>query len=555
MSQSQAGEKTERPTEKRLRDARRKGQVSKSQDLTSALLMLAAVVVFWLAGGWMAEWVRTSVQNYIGTAASFSGELDRAAALAALVDGAKVIGLALLPLLATLFAVAALGGYVQVGPIFAFESVKPNLNKLNPTEGFKQKFLKSRPYIELGKTLIKMTVAAVVIGVVLWSSRRDIIELMRQPALNVATYTLGLIFEIGLKVGLAYIALGAADFFLQRFLHLKEMRMTKQEVKQEWKETEGDPLYKSMRRQMHRDILSQSVLAAVREADVVVVNPTHLAVALRYDRAAMGAPTVVAKGAELMAARIRELARESNVPVMRDVPLARSLYELEIDAEIPDELFESVAVVLRWVYALAEERGEVTQRPDAAGQSNQPVGQPGPLGQPTGLPVPGAAGQGKVLPDVLAGRDPSQLVAAERMREAGGVSATDQLLGLNRQPPVIGAFAPPPGNSEALRHMTPTMRRAIMRGLLERQRGRMRRLARLVRDEHGGDGDAEEGERERDERGFADALLELQPRPDETQLARARQELHTAARLLDLLDELLAMQDYTVSQMGTFSQG
>lgn len=196
------------------------------------------------------------------------------------------------------------------------------------------------------------------------------------------------------------------------------------------------------------------------------------------------------------------------------------------------------------------------QRAEAAGQTSAPVGQPGALGQPTGIPVPGAAGQGNLLPDVLAGRDPSQLVAAERMRESGGVSATDQLLGLNRQPSVVGAFAPPPGNSEALRHMTPTMRRAIMRGLLDKQRARMRGLARLVRDERG---DEEEGGgRGRDEGergGFAADLQENFAPPDAAQLARARGELHTAARLLDLLDELLAMQDHTISQMGTFSQG
>ena len=135
--------------------------------------------------------------------------------------------------------------------------------------------------------------------------------------------------------------------------------MTKHEVREEYKETEGNPLHKSLRRQMHREILLQSIMEAVRRANVVVVNPTHLAVALRYERGAMNAPVVVAKGAELAAARIRELAKESHVPVTRDVSLARALYELEVDEEVPEELYEAVAVVLRWVYQLAEERGEV----------------------------------------------------------------------------------------------------------------------------------------------------------------------------------------------------
>lgn len=357
---AQGGEKTEQPTDKRLRDARRKGQVAKSQDLTSALLLLSAVIVLWLAGGYAANLLRTTMRDQISNAASFQGNLDRAAAVAAISGGAKVMAMVLMPLFVTLFTLAALVGYLQVGSIFSFESIKPDLKKLNPAEAFKQKFFKSKPYIELLKTILKMVISAVVIGAALWSTRRDVVLLMHQSTGTVASYTVGVIFSICLKVGLAFLALGIADFFLQRFLHLKEMKMSKQEVKEEWKESEGDPLYKSMRRQMHRDILSQSMMAAVPRADVVLVNPTHVAVAIRYDRTEMSAPVIVAKGAELLAAKIREVAKEVNVPIMRDVPLARALYELEIDAEVPEELFEAVAGVLRWVYQLAEERGEVS---------------------------------------------------------------------------------------------------------------------------------------------------------------------------------------------------
>jgi flagellar biosynthetic protein FlhB len=357
---SQSGEKTEQPTDKRLRDARQRGQVAKSQDLSSALLLIAALAVLSIASGYMATWLGASMKESISHAASFKGALDKTTALAALVSGIKVMAMVLLPLFASLFLISLLVGYLQVGSIFAAEAIKPNLNKLNPLESLKQKFFKGRPYIELGKTLIKITITAAIVSTVLYASRRDLIELVRQPPLHAASFTLKLMFEMGIKVGLAFLLLGIGDFFLQKFLFLKEMRMTKEEVRREYKEQEGDPLFKSMRRQAHREILMQSVMAAVRRADVVVVNPTHVAVALRYDRTAMAAPTVVAKGAELMAAQIRELARQSDVPMMRDVPLARALYELEIDAEIPEELFAAVAVVLRWVYELAAERGEVS---------------------------------------------------------------------------------------------------------------------------------------------------------------------------------------------------
>lgn len=357
---SQSGERTEQPTDKRLRDARRRGQVAKSQDLSSALLLIVALAVLWLASAHTAKYLSASMHDHLQYAASFKGELSKETALASLMSGTKTMALVLLPLFVALFLVSTLVGYLQVGSLFAAEAVKPNLNKLNPAESFKQKFFKGRPYIELGKTLLKITITAAVVGMVLYASRRDLIELVRQPAPHAAAFTLKLMFEMGFKVGLAFLLLGVGDFFLQRFLFLKEMRMTKEEVRREYKEQEGDPLFKSMRRQAHREILMQSVMTAVRSADVVVVNPTHLAVALKYDRASMAAPTVVAKGAELMAAQIREIAKESDVPLMRDVPLARALYELEIDSEIPEEMFEAVAVVLRWVYEMAAERGEVS---------------------------------------------------------------------------------------------------------------------------------------------------------------------------------------------------
>lgn len=180
--------------------------------------------------------------------------------------------------------------------------------------------------------------------------------------------------------------------------------------------------------------------------------------------------------------------------------------------------------------------------------ADTPVGKPGPLGQPTGMPAPTVPGETQILPDVLIGRDPSQMVAAEHLRGSGGASAIEELLGLNLQPSIIGAFPPPPGNSEALRHMTPTMRRMIVSTLLARQRHRLGRLSRLLRE------DGERGESDDDsERGTE--LAELLMLGDAPRQQRAGYEIGCAARMLNLLDELLAMQDYTLSQMGTFSHG
>ena len=350
-----SGEKTEKPTEKRLRDARKKGQVSKSQDLTSSLMLISAVLVFWLSGAATASVLIKTMQSGIETAGSFTGVLTRERAGELLLQAVLNMGMALAPLFLFLFAGAVIFNYIQVGSLFAFEGIKPDVNKMNPAEGFKQKFLKPRSYIELGKTLLKAIITFVVVGWILYAEIPNIVMLSGQSIAAVITYTSGLMLRIGFYVGALFLALAVGDFFLQRFLFQSQMKMSKQEVKQEYKESEGDPLIKWMRKSLHREILAQSSVAAVKTANIVLVNPTHVAVALKYDRGTMGAPTVVAKGADLIAKQIREIAKKADVPMMRDIPLARALYELDIDAEIPEELYETVAEVLRWVYTLDEE--------------------------------------------------------------------------------------------------------------------------------------------------------------------------------------------------------
>ncbi len=358
---SQSGEKTEQPTDKRLRDARRKGQVAKSQDLTGALLLITAVIIMALVGTQFGLQLADAMRNGLVRATTQRGDFDQTAAVGLIWSGVLTMAWTLAPLLTSLFVIALLVSYLQVGPIFSFEPVKPDLKKLNPAEGFKQKFLKPRPYLELLKTVIKMSIAGVVIVAVIWDNKADIIRLSTQNVLHVPRFAASVMFQIVLKVAVAFLILGIADRFLQKYLHLKEMKMSKQEVREEYKETEGNPLFKSARRRIYLELLQQSMMAAVKKADVVVVNPTHVAVALKYDRNGMDAPIVVAKGAELMAAQIRKIATEADVPTLRDEPLARALYDIEIDAAIPEELYEAVAEVLRWVYQLVEERKGLTR--------------------------------------------------------------------------------------------------------------------------------------------------------------------------------------------------
>ena len=358
MSQS-SGEKTEQPTEKRIRDARKKGQVAKSQDLSSAVMLLAAVGVVWLIGSYIGGVMQASVRDQIEFAASFKGEFTNQVANDVLWRGLKAMFFILSPLFIVVFVFAFLSNYLQIGSIFSFESITPKFSKLNPAEGFKNKFLKSRPYIELVKTVIKIIIVAFVAGYVLWGARDDVVRLISKSPGDVSFYTFSLILEICLKIGLVFLVIGGADFFLQKFLHKKDLKMTKHEVREEYKETEGNPLIKAQRRSLHREILSQSMAAAVRDADVVLANPTHVAVAIKYERGEADAPIITAKGADLMAAQIRQIAAESGVPIKRDIPLARALYEFDVEDEVPEELYEAVAVVLQWVYTMAEERGEI----------------------------------------------------------------------------------------------------------------------------------------------------------------------------------------------------
>lgn len=355
---SSSGEKTEQPTEKRLHDAKKKGQVAKSQDLTGAVLLIAAVATIWLIGSYLGDLLFALVRDHLNAASSFKGPFTGDLAISALSSGLIGMFWILTPLFLIIIVFAIVANYLQIGSVFSTESISPKFEKLNPVEGFKQKFLKARSYVEFAKTIVKLIITAVVAGYVMWEGREDIVRLISKGPDVVAPFTLQLVVEIGIKVGLAFLVLGALDFFLQRFLHRRDLRMTKQELKDEYKETEGDPLIKAHRRSLHREILAQSLAAAVRDADVVLANPTHLAVALKYERASMGAPIITAKGADLMAAQIRQIASESGVPVKRDVPLARALYLLEVDDEIPEELYEAVATVLQWVYSMSEETDE-----------------------------------------------------------------------------------------------------------------------------------------------------------------------------------------------------
>jgi flagellar biosynthetic protein FlhB len=348
-----AEEKTEQPTAKKLKDARKKGQVSKSNDLTGALLLLAALGVLSMGGAaYVSELEKLMVDSF--RASSLTGLLRQDEIVHRFGYAWARMFLLLAPLLGVLFAVSGSIGFLQVQGLFAPQAIKPKFDKLNPLKGFQNIFFKARTYLELVKNLAKFAIVTALAYFVIRHSLRDIVLSARADPPILAQLATTLMFSLLFKVGGVFLFLGALDFMLQKKLYIKGLKMSKYEVQKEFKEEEGDPHVKHMRKHLHHQLLAQGMIESVPKADVVVVNPTHIAIALQYDERSMNAPTVTAKGQELVADKIKELAKKHHIPIVRNVSLAHGLYELEVGREISEELYETVAEVLNWVYQLRQ---------------------------------------------------------------------------------------------------------------------------------------------------------------------------------------------------------
>ncbi|HXU61667.1 MAG TPA: EscU/YscU/HrcU family type III secretion system export apparatus switch protein [Polyangia bacterium] len=337
-----AREPTEDPTPRRLADARRRGEVAVSRDLISAAAVTAALAALVIGGA--------------GLTARLVGYWRRAFA-AALVDAGVGAGLsaglgALARALATPLAVALgaalLAGLVQTRGLVAVGAVAPRFDRLSPAEGLRR-LGSGVAALQAAKGALKGMVVALLVGWLLVPQLAGLTGLAGAPAAAVLG-ALGLLARrLVLGVGLVALALGAADLLFVRRAHRRRLRMTRDEVRREQRETEGDPRHRAERQRLHRQVLEQRMLADVRKADVVVVNPEHIAVALRYDGDRDAAPVVVASGEHLLAEHIKQVARQAGVPILRDVTLARSLRALPEGDEIPPALYEAVAEVIRVV--------------------------------------------------------------------------------------------------------------------------------------------------------------------------------------------------------------
>lgn len=343
-------DKTEAPTPRKIADAREKGQIAKSMEINAALALL---VGFWMLRGAATGLAQTmsAVMKSVFTRLP-AGELTLDAVGGLGLDAVSKAALSVAPFVLGLLVVGVVANVVQTNGLFVPGLASPNLQRVNPLAGF-QRIFSRRGLVEAGKALLKVLLVGWVVYGVLVDQLPRLIGLagtdLRAGVAMLADAALGL----GLRAAFAYLVLAAADYWYQRRQWMNALKMSRQEVMEEVKRSEGDPLLRGRIRQQQRRMARQRMMEKVPKASVVVVNPTHLAVALMYDRSKMPAPRVVAKGAMRIAERIVEIARSSGVPVIQNIPLARALYSgVQIDQEIPPALFQAVAELLAFVFSL-----------------------------------------------------------------------------------------------------------------------------------------------------------------------------------------------------------
>jgi flagellar biosynthetic protein FlhB len=359
MAEESYQEKTEPASDRKREEARGKGKVVRSVELNSALVLLFGLLVLYFGSTALVSGLASITRTAFTRSGSLALTAENVHHMVS--NGVVHIGVLIAPIVIGFLVIGLAAGYLQVGFMFSPKAMQPSFEKMNPLTGMRKILLSRRSVVELAKSIVKI----VVVGMVAYGGLQDV--LAETPTLvdSDPAGLLGFIgqagFSIGLRTGLAFLVLAAVDYFYQRFEFEKEMRMSKEELKEETKSTEGDPQVKSRVRSIQRRIAYRRMMQDVPKADVVVTNPTHLAVALRYDVEKMNAPTVVAKGADLVALKIKEIALAHRIPVVEDRPLAQALYRsVEVGGTIPEKLFQAVAQLLAYIYRLRQGQPTLT---------------------------------------------------------------------------------------------------------------------------------------------------------------------------------------------------
>ena len=345
------GEKTEDPTPRKRQEAREQGKVARSRDLGTAVLIIASMVLLKNFGPGIVDALKGLVGDMLGPAAMAAP--DAGSAVLATSRAVFAVGAALAPLLIGMLLAVVVVDLLQVGFVLNLKRLQPNLGAASPIKGVARLVGKGRSPVQgaiLGAKLL-------LVGFVAYSAVHDRLpQILTAQTLEYNTiFGLGaeVVYDIGMRIGVALLILAVIDYAFQRYRMEQELKMTKQEVKEEMRRMDGDPRVKQRRRQLAQQMMKEQLKRDVPTADVIVTNPTHFAVALKYDAATMHAPRVVAKGQDHMALRIREIAVANGVPILERKPLARALYKLaEVGQEIPEQYYSAVAEILAYVYEL-----------------------------------------------------------------------------------------------------------------------------------------------------------------------------------------------------------
>jgi flagellar biosynthetic protein FlhB len=348
------GDKTEAPTARRRAEAREQGNIARSPDLTAAVLLIGMLLLLKAWGPGLVSALRALVAEMLGGASladAGTGGLTEALGRALVAAGG-----ALLPLLLGVMALAVGVNVLQVGLFFNPKRLQPNLGALNPAKGLGRMFGqgKQRTFVQLAMNVLKLVLVAAVAYSAVHGRIEQIVGVQVLTLAQIFGLGAEVVFAIGIRIGVLLLVLAVLDYAYQRWRVEQELKMTKQEVKDEMRRMDGDPRVKQRRRQIAVQMATQRLRKDVPTADVVVTNPTEFAVALKYDGDAMHAPRVIAKGQDLMAMRIREIAIASGVPILERKPLARALYKLvDVGQEIPEQFYAAVAEILAYVYELS----------------------------------------------------------------------------------------------------------------------------------------------------------------------------------------------------------
>lgn len=343
-----SGEKTEKATPKKRQDSRKKGQVAKSQDVNTAVGFVGVFLLLLFTGSYMKDIVlyifSHSFQDYMRM------ELTESNIQVIFLDILYELILLLGPIMIVALLAGVAANYMQFGFLFSTEAIQPKLEKIDPIKGFKRIF-SVRAIVEMLKSILKISFVGVITFAILWINREEILVLALKSVGASLVTVANITIQMGLIASSALLFLSVLDYLYQKYDFEKNIRMSKQDIKDEYKNIEGDPLIKSKIKQRQREMAMRRMMQEVPQADVVITNPTHYAIALKYDEKKLDAPYVVAKGVDYVAQKIKYIAKENDVIMVENRSLARALYsQAEIGDAIPEELFKAVAEILAYVY-------------------------------------------------------------------------------------------------------------------------------------------------------------------------------------------------------------